>query len=526
MTLKEAHEIQRKELIALRRENARLKEGTYTDAEKAEHEKLIRHLQFENRNLQREKEKYHQLWREALKRASHDIDDLIRIDELEEENRSLRDENQTLSASLRESQNTIVKLKAQMNRDHENSSIPSSQKPFHKKIKNSRQKTERKPGGQPGHAGHKRPHMEPTAPVIDLQPDPSVLSDPDYYPTGKYKTRQVVDIDVQVTVTEYRSQIYRSHTTGKRYYAPFPSEAVNDFNYGPKIKAMAFLLNNYCNVSIDKTSELIRGISGDRIILSKGLINSLPGQFSDATAEERDNIYTMLLKAPSMHTDFTPGRVNGKSVQIILCANQDEMLYFLREHKGHEGIKGTPVEEYQQILIHDHDITFYSYGADHQECLSHVLRYLQDSIDNEKHLTWNVRMKDFLSGMIHKVKQNRCLSKEEISDFEKEFDSILSLAASEYQLHPPGKYYPEGHNLYERLLKYKHNHLLFLYHPEIEYTNNLAERALRKVKRKLKQAVTFRSLESIEDLCECMGIIETGRLQGRNLFEISQKAFS
>ena len=39
MTLKEAHEIQRKELIALRRENASLKEGTYTDAEKLEHEK-------------------------------------------------------------------------------------------------------------------------------------------------------------------------------------------------------------------------------------------------------------------------------------------------------------------------------------------------------------------------------------------------------------------------------------------------------------------------------------------------------
>ena len=48
MTLKEAHEIQRKELIALHRENTRLKEGTYTDAEKLKHEKIIRHLRFEN----------------------------------------------------------------------------------------------------------------------------------------------------------------------------------------------------------------------------------------------------------------------------------------------------------------------------------------------------------------------------------------------------------------------------------------------------------------------------------------------
>lgn len=525
MTLQEAHELQRRELIALRRENAHLKDGTYTDKEKQEHEKLIRQLRSENESLKKERDRYHRLWQQA-KLHSHHIDDLNKIDDLEKEIIALKSDNESVSSALSEAQGIIAKLKAQMNRDHENSSIPSSQKLFHKKIKNSRQKTERKPGGQPGHAGHKRPHMEPTIPPIVLTPDPSITSDPDYYPTGEFITKQVADIDICFSVTEYRSQIYRSHSTGKRYHAPFPTEAVNDFNYGPKTKALAFLLNNYCNVSIDKTSELIRGISDDRIILSKGMINALPGYFSAATQKDRSHIYSMILKAPSMHTDFTPGRVNGKNVQVILCANQDEMLYFLREHKGHEGIKGTPVEEYQQILIHDHDLTFYKYGADHQECLSHVLRYLQDSIDNEKELTWNQKMKDFLSEMIHKVKQNRNLSPEEIAGFETEYDAILKLAAAEYKLHPPGKYYPEGYNLYERLKKYKHNHLLFLYHPEVEYTNNLAERALRKVKRKLKQAVTFRSLESLEDFCNCLGIIETGKLQDRNLFKMTESAFS
>lgn len=66
MTLKEAHEIQRKELMALRRENERLKEGTYTDAEKQEHEKIIRQLRREIQTLTKEKERYHHLWRDAL----------------------------------------------------------------------------------------------------------------------------------------------------------------------------------------------------------------------------------------------------------------------------------------------------------------------------------------------------------------------------------------------------------------------------------------------------------------------------
>ena len=55
--------------------------------------------------------------------------------------------------------------------------------------------------------------------------------------------------------------------------------------------------------------------------------------------------------------------------------------------KGHEGVKGTVTEDYQGILFHDHDLTFYHYGADHQECLAHVLCYLKNSIDNEPDCT-------------------------------------------------------------------------------------------------------------------------------------------
>ena len=47
-----------------------------------------------------------------------------------------------------------LKLTAQINRDYENSSKPSSEKPNHKKISNNRKKTGKKPGGQFGHKGH------------------------------------------------------------------------------------------------------------------------------------------------------------------------------------------------------------------------------------------------------------------------------------------------------------------------------------------------------------------------------------
>lgn len=170
--------------------------------------------------------------------------------------------------------------------------------------------------------------------------------------------------------------------------------------------------------------------------------------------------------------------------------------------------------------------TFYNYGGDHQECLAHIQRYLQDAIDNEPDLIWHKQMKSLFSEIIHEARQDSCFSPDRILQIEKEYDTIVQTAREEYKKHPPNKYFPDGFNLLERIAAYKKNHLLFLSHPEIEYTNNRAERGLRKFKRKLKQAITFRCNHSIEDLCNCLSIIETRRQQGSNLFLTTQEAFS
>ena len=60
------------------------------------------------------------------------------------------------AAELEEERGKNLKLRAQINRDYENSSIPSSKSIKRKKIANSREKIGRKSGGQPGHPGHRR----------------------------------------------------------------------------------------------------------------------------------------------------------------------------------------------------------------------------------------------------------------------------------------------------------------------------------------------------------------------------------
>ena len=60
-----------------------------------------------------------------------------------------------IGTELEEEKGKNQKLTAQVNKDFENSSIPSSlQGPGRKKIPNGRIKTGKKRGGQPGHKGH------------------------------------------------------------------------------------------------------------------------------------------------------------------------------------------------------------------------------------------------------------------------------------------------------------------------------------------------------------------------------------
>ena len=172
-------------------------------------------------------------------------------------------------------------------------------------------------------------------------------------------------------------------------------------------------------------------------------------------------------------------------------------------------------------MVHDHDKTFYNYGNEHQECLSHVLRYLKDSIDNEPNLKWNKQMRELIQEMIHyrkNLEYGNELKSEKVTEYENKYMSILELAKEEYEYEPPSNYYKEGFNLHLRLIKYKESHLLFLHNIRVPTNNNLSERLLRVFKRKQKQVMAFRSKDSIHYLCNSMGMINLVRAKNENLY--------
>lgn len=449
-------------------------------------------------------------------------------DEMREKLSAKNKELYETKSELEEERGKNQKLTAQINRDYENSSIPSSEKPNHKKIANNREKTDKKPGGQPGHKGHGRKRLVPAN--IQTIPAPEEFTlNPNYKPTGKTITKQIINLRVLLEVTEYQTPEFRNRLTGRRVHADFPDGVVNDVNYGGSVKALAFLLNNHCFVSIDKTRRFLAELTGGELNISKGMINGLSEEFSLKTLNEQRIAFSDILLSPTMNTDFTSARLNGKNVQVLVCADPRTALYFVRESKGHKGIEGTPICDYQGTLIHDHDRTFYNYGNAHQECLVHILRYLVGSMENEPNLRWNKQMHELIREMIHfrnSIPSDVDLDKNKVCAYEKKYREILVIAKDEYEYEPPSKYYKDGFNLYKRMEKFEDSHLLFLHNKGIPTNNNYAERLLRILKRKMKQVMTFRSFESLTHFCEGLGMLDSLHRKDQSFYAAVSNVFN
>ena len=210
--------------------------------------------------------------------------DLAICDSVNAINAALRQKKYALETELEDEREKNRKLIAQIRRDYENSSKPSSLSPNHKKITNNRERTGKRPGGQPGHQGHRRAKQEATE-VKYLEAAPEIVNDPDFKKTDKVISKQLVNVKLVLEVTEFRAHIYRNSKTGETYHAPFPKGVVDDVNYGGSVKAFLYLLNNDCDTSIDKSRKFLSELTNGKLnmlVMTVSLLKSVRFERLDA----------------------------------------------------------------------------------------------------------------------------------------------------------------------------------------------------------------------------------------------------
>lgn len=514
----------------------------------ADRDRTIKYLEAELEKAHAETSKVLKIWMQAcddvvaekereLKAKNRELEKMRKLmfkaqserdamkDRLHEKNLELYD----VKTQLEEALGKIQKLTAEVNRDYTNSGKSSSMSPNHAKIYNGREKTTRHPGGQKGHVCHPRKRKEPTLPAVQIPVPEKFLDTSKYRPTGKKACKQVQGFRIVPVVIDFETDEFICIETGKKVHAEFPEGITNDVNYDGSVKAIAYYLNNKCNVSIENTRAFLKEFSGGIIDISSGMVCKLSKQFSRKTEEERRETARELLTAPVVNVDFTFGRVDGGTAAVLVCVADDLTLYAGKEKKGHEGVKDTPVEIYQGTIISDHESTFSNYGSAHQECLVHVQRYLRSSMENDPERTWDEEMLNWTKEAIHYWNTVREeggeLDEAKVAELEKKYDDIIEKAEEEYTDEPASDYYKEGYNTYRRMAEKRDNYRLFLHNINVAPTNNAAERAGRKYKRKSKAVMCFRSMDGHKYFCDGLTVMVNMQAKGENLFEGLAKRF-
>lgn len=446
---------------------------------------------------------------------------------------TLRIENKELKKKLKIYEEKFELARISLKKDSSNSCKPSSTNGFKKVLQNNRVKSERKPGRE---KGHKR-----SAPTVCKNPDKTIKVSKVATCTCGGKTiemeevsRDLISIEVIAHTTQYVGKKTKCPCCNKEYLPKFPSNVNSIINYDESIKALVVYLNSYCNMPNQKVTELLGLLSAGKIRMCQGTVGNTMVWFNKKSKPTLNKIKNEILKQPVINEDETPITVNGKLCSAIGVFTKNLSLVDSFANRTLDSFKEMGIlDRYIGTVCHDHNSIHLSFPQSKQaECNFHILRYCKAEYEVHKREI----IKEFMDYMLklrdkveeYKINGKTSFAKEEYEEVKEQYLKILDKWDEEFNKEytkERAQYYDTERCLKSRLREYVDDHLRFLTDFRIEFTNNLAERGLRKIKTKLKIAGGFRNLKFSKYYCSAISIIDTCKKQNKNIYETLKNIF-
>ncbi|MCH7534260.1 MAG: IS66 family transposase [Bacteroidetes bacterium] len=400
-------------------------------------------------------------------------------------------------------------------KNSQNSSLPPSKdenRPL--RTKSLREKTGKRPGGQPGHDGNTL--------KMASTPDKILKHIPDYcsccgdnisdLPCEFVGRRQVVDIPpVQPEYTEHRvyQKVCRCGHITKR---DFPTGVNTPVSYGSNVESLIGYFHCRQYIPFERMREIFHDLFG--LPLSEGGLHHILKRLASKALPAYELIRDKITCSKVVGTDETGVKINGK--QHWYWTWQNETLTFIAasENRGFKTIE----ENFGQglsrsVLVHDcWKSHFQTQAHTHQLCLAHLLRELNYFTERYKAL-WPGKFKKMLKEAIELKKQMNIAdyyrSYQPRSNIEDALDALLDEEINQQ--------HKELVSFKKRMLKYRDYLLSFLHYPDVPPDNNGSERAIRNVKVKQKISGQFKSMAGAIQFAILRSITDTAIKNGQNV---------
>lgn len=406
---------------------------------------------------------------------------------------------------------TVVSVSLGLNSS--NSSKPPSSDPYRSRRKSRAKGKKRKPGGQKGHKGSRLEPVENPTVIEVIEIDRRTLPTGDWESAG-FDKRQVIDIEVSFTVTEYQAEVLKNEQ-GHLYVAEFPAGVTEPAQYGTGVKATSIYLSQFQLIPQARVQDLLETQFG--LSITKGSVNNFNALAARTLREWHfeDWLRAKLVLSPVLHADETGVNINSVRWWIHCLSNEAFTYFHVDAKRGQEAMERMGVLSlFQGQLVHDHWKAYFVYLCTHVLCNAHHLRELERASELESQ-KWAKRMKAFLENLNITVNAaGGKLSTKDITKFQKQYRQILAAGNRECPENKKTRAQSKSRNLLDRLFAYEEETLRFMTDEATPFTNNQGERDLRMNKVQQKISGCFRTERGAKDFCLIRSYLSTCRKQG------------
>lgn len=438
---------------------------------------------------------------------------------------------------INELENRLAHANALLAHDGTNTSLPTSQTPQgkNKRIPNTRTKTGRKKGGQPGHEKHALEEPEECA-VTDIVEHASgeegflcpACGGDSFVPTGEYEVKYEYDIEVVVKKKKHVFYYYECLDCGTVFRLKYPAGLRGDVRYGSGVQAVILSLTNTVNAAMNKTAMFINGMTGGELSPCEGYVAKLQKRVAKGLAEFRADLKKLLITRRIVYWDDTVIMILTKRGCFRFYGDETVAYYTAHEKKDMNGIDDDGVLELlapETFVMHDHNTLNYNkkFHFENIECDQHLERDLQKNSDDTMH-RWSSDIKKLIGKAIKERDKETGEGKGSFSDsYIKEFNDKLDeyIAAGWRENEKDSGTYAaaDERKLLRRIPKYRDNYFMWMKDFTLPTTNNLSERSLRGIKSHMKISGQFESVEAADDHAAIRTYTETCRRNGINEIE-------
>ena len=435
----------------------------------------------------------------------------------------------------------VSQIEEHLHQNSQNSSKPPSSDGFGKRVRREQRASQKKRGGQTGHAGNQPRYYELSSEDVIENHIPAVcracgveLSGEDPKP---YR-HQILEIPpLRRQITEHRQHQLNCPHCGTATRAKLPS-GIGVSQYGERLSATVALLSSDHYQSHRKVQTLLNRLFGIEISIAS--VNRLRQEVSEAILPAVQAAQAFVQQSAFVHSDetsFSQGNGDGNNPEgkqgwLWTLVSASVSVFAVALSRSSAIAKSLIGEAYSGIVISDRYSGYSWVDKSHRQlCWAHIKRDLtamseRPGVSEEIGLALLRRQKR-LFRLWHQVRDGT-LSRADFQGkvallrrgFKAELVAAVALLSSPREKTPLAKTL----RTCQELLKWESALWTFVEHPGIEPTNNAAEQALRPAVIWRRLSFGSQSEAGSQFVARMLTVITTLKVQERDVIEFLTQA--